>query len=82
MQKAIGFDGYNGCLTGDKEATLGVNCGMSTGRNGVIVMATIEGNGQRPSHKGLGINWEDDKMYTINATEVHAVAMARRKDES
>lgn len=31
-----GFDGYNGDLTGDKSATLGVNCGVSTGRNGVI----------------------------------------------
>ena len=31
-----GFDGYNGDLTGDKSATLGVNCGLSTGRNGVI----------------------------------------------
>ena len=33
---AIGFDGYNADITGDKSATLGVNCGMSTGRNGVI----------------------------------------------
>lgn len=32
----IGFDGYNGDLTGEKAATLGVNCGMSTGQNGVI----------------------------------------------
>ena len=32
----IGFDGYNATETGDKSATLGVNCGMSTGRNGVI----------------------------------------------
>ena len=31
-----GFDGYNGDLTGNKTATLGVNCGVSTGRNGVI----------------------------------------------
>ena len=31
-----GIDGYNGDITGDKSATLGVNCGMSTGRNGVI----------------------------------------------
>ena len=31
-----GFDGYNGALTGDVSATLGVNCGISTGRNGVI----------------------------------------------
>ena len=30
------FDGYNGDLTGDKAATLGVNYGVSTGRNGVI----------------------------------------------
>ena len=33
---SIGFDGYNGDLVGEKAATLGVNCGMSTGRNGVI----------------------------------------------
>ena len=32
-----GFDGYNGDLTGDKAATLGVNCGMSTGRNGIVL---------------------------------------------
>ena len=32
----VGFDGYNATETGDKSATLGVNCGMSTGRNGVI----------------------------------------------
>ena len=31
-----GFDGYNGDLTGAVSATLGVNCGVSTGRNGVI----------------------------------------------
>ena len=33
----IGLDGYNAGLTGDKAATLGVNCGMSTGRNGVVL---------------------------------------------
>ena len=33
----IGIDGYNADLTGDKAATLGVNCGMSTGRNGVVL---------------------------------------------
>lgn len=35
-EQPIGFDGYNGDLTGDKAATLGTNCGMSTGRNGLI----------------------------------------------
>ena len=34
---ATGFDGYNGDLTGDVSATLGVNCGMSTGRNGIVL---------------------------------------------
>lgn len=34
---ATGFDGYNGELTGDISSTLGVNCGMSTGRNGIVL---------------------------------------------
>ncbi len=33
-----GIDGYNAQLTGNLAATLGTNCGMSTGRNGVIEM--------------------------------------------
>lgn len=37
----IGFDGYNATDTGKKSATLGVNCGMSTGRNGVIIGVDI-----------------------------------------
>ena len=34
---ATSFDGYNGELTGDVSSTLGVNCGMSTGRNGIVL---------------------------------------------
>ena len=34
---ATGFDGYNGELTGDVSSTLGVNCGTSTGRNGIVL---------------------------------------------
>lgn len=34
---ASGFDGYNGSLTRNVSATLGVNCGMSTGRNGIVL---------------------------------------------
>lgn len=34
--KHLGFDGYNGDLTGAVSSTLGVNCGMSSGRSGVI----------------------------------------------
>ena len=32
----IGFDGYNGAID-TVAATLGVNCGMSTGRNGIVL---------------------------------------------
>lgn len=35
-ETGIGFDGYNGSVD-EKAATLGVNCGMSTGRNGVVL---------------------------------------------
>ena len=35
-----GMDGYNGALTGDVSSTLGVNCGMTTGRNGVMGFAS------------------------------------------
>ena len=36
FNRGVGFDGYNGDLTGASAATLGMNCGMSTGRNGVL----------------------------------------------
>jgi site-specific DNA-cytosine methylase len=56
---------------------------MGTGGGNVpMIMETvaIEGNGQRPSHKGDGYS-ETDKSYTLNQTEVHGVAtnMAVRK---
>ena len=35
----------------------------------------LEVNGQRPSHFGDGYR-ESDVMYTLNTTEVHAVAYA------
>ena len=38
----IGCDPYNGDLCGNKSSTLGVNCGISTGRNGVLVPTTFE----------------------------------------
>lgn len=34
---ATGYDGYNGSLTEEVSSTLGVNCGMSTGRNGIVL---------------------------------------------
>ncbi len=37
-----GFDGYNGDLTSSVSATLGTNCGMSTGRNGILRCVGID----------------------------------------
>ena len=39
----FGVDGYNSAV-GDKAATLGVNCGVSTGRNGLLVLNDQGGN--------------------------------------
>ena len=41
----------------------------------VMDTVALEGNGQRPSHRGDGYA-ETDKSYTLNATEVHGVAYA------
>ena len=49
-----GFDGYNGDLTGDVAATLGVNCGVSTGRNGVMAFAANQRNEVRDLYDVAG----------------------------
>lgn len=36
------------------------------------MIAAIEGNGSRPSHRGGGIN-DGKVMYTLNSVEVHGV---------
>lgn len=53
-ESAEGFDGYNGDLTGDVAATLGVNCGMSTGRNGVMAFAANQRDEVRDLHDVAG----------------------------
>jgi DNA (cytosine-5)-methyltransferase 1 len=40
-EEPMGIDQYNGDVTGKASSTLGVNCGMSTGRNGVIEKAEV-----------------------------------------
>ena len=55
-----GFDGYNGDLTGTVSATLGVNCGVSTGRNGVIEtkcygISSYESNAMKSANPHSGI---------------------------
>lgn len=39
---AVGADPYNGCLTGYTSSTLGVNCGLSTGRSIVVCPVSLE----------------------------------------
>ena len=36
VTEAVALDGYNSTVS-DKAATLGINCGMSTGRNGIVL---------------------------------------------
>ncbi len=40
-----GVDGYNGELSGDVASTIGTNCGMSTGRSGVMELFANENGG-------------------------------------
>ena len=63
----------SGFYEADTSRTLDANGGNPTCNQGGI--AAIEGNGTRPSHKGDGYK-ESDIMYTLNATEQHAVAFA------
>src|SRR5574344_941954 len=63
----------SGFYEADTSRTLDANGGNPTCNQGGI--AVIEGNGSRPSHRGDGYK-ESDVMYTLNATEQHAVAFA------
>ena len=63
----------SGFYEADTSRTLDVNGGNPACNQGGI--AVIEGNGTRPSHNGDGYK-ESDVMYTLNATEKHAVAFA------
>ena len=63
----------SGFYEADTSRCLDGNGGNPTCNQGGI--AVVEGNGSRPSHKGDGYK-ESDIMYTLNATEQHAVAFA------
>ena len=69
-----GMDGYNATLTGDKSATLGVNCGMSTGRNGVCAF-----HGQASCTAGVSAS-EKVSPTLMNAKQVDILtdALVRR----
>ena len=66
LEKGIGaagisIDGYNSAVS-EKASTLGVNCGMSTGRNGVLVLNDQGGN---------RMDVTEDKTFTLRAESHH-----------
>jgi len=65
----------SGFYEADTSRTLDANGGNPTCNQGGVAVVAIEGNGSRPSHKGDGYK-ESEVMYTLNATEQHAVAFA------
>jgi len=66
---AVGIDGYNAAVTDDTAATLGVNCGMSTGRNGILQTA---GFSTEHSAKARSIGYEEEVSPTLRAGVVPA----------
>lgn len=66
---AVGIDGYNATVTDDTAATLGVNCGMSTGRYGVLQAA---GFSTEHSAKARSIGYEEEVSPTLRAGVVPA----------
>lgn len=55
----VGTDGYNGAID-DVAATLGMNCGMSTGRNGVMVLEN------HPADSRVTVS-DDGKVQTLTS---------------
>ena len=64
---------HSGFYEADTTRTLAANGGNPSCNQGGMAVVALEGNGSRPSHHGDGYK-EDDVMYTLNATEQHAVA--------
>lgn len=65
---------YSGFYEADTTRTIDSSGGNPSCNQGGMAVVAIEGNGTRPSHNGDGYK-ETDVMYTLNATEQHAVAV-------
>ena len=65
---------HSGIYKADTSRTLDLNGGNPNCNQGGMVV--VEGNGSRPSHKGVGFS-EGETAYTLNSTEVHAVAFSQ-----
>ncbi len=63
---------HSGIYEADTSRTLDLNGGNPGCNQGGMIV--LEGNGSRPSHKGDGYS-ESETMYTLNATEQHAVCI-------
>ena len=63
----VGIDLYNTDITGDKAATLGINCGMSHGRNGVMAYTMKIRGGCEGGGKGALIQTE--KSATLSTLQ-------------
>lgn len=69
FNRGVGFDGYNGDLTGASAATLGVNCGMSTGRNGVLAPDDGADHLQAVAERGHCLNPWDTQQARVTDEE-------------
>lgn len=69
-----GIDGYNAATTGNKSSTLGCNCGMSTGRNGVCV---FQGQSSHTADISASENIAPTLMHT-KQVDVLSEAVVRR----
>ena len=83
----LGVDPYNGDLTRDKSSTLGVNCRVSTGRNGVVTLepgiAAREGGHIYEGVSGtLRANAGDNQMAVAYSIENHPADSRVNLDES
>ena len=64
-KRHIGVDLYNTDITGEVAATLGINCGMSHGRNGVMAYTMQDREGKAGGGKGALI--AEEKSATLRA---------------
>ncbi|MEI6131987.1 MAG: DNA cytosine methyltransferase [Bacillota bacterium] len=77
----LGFDGYNGNETGVVSSTLGANCGLSSGRQGVVsevdtfaLQGSMIGRDDDNGPNGDGVN--EDVCFTLNTVDRHGVVYA------
>lgn len=70
----------SGVYVADTSRTLDNNGGNPSCNQGGVAVVALEGNGQRPSHRGDGYS-EKGVSFTLNSTEVHAVAVSGAVEE-